>query len=60
MNSNDTFAWLVLLAVVAILYYPVASRFFRRQRRLRALKKLETQAPLLGVVWPPSDKKDEY
>jgi hypothetical protein len=60
MNSNDTFAWLVLLAVVAILYYPVASRIFRRQRRLRALKKIETQAPLLGVVWPPSDKKDEY
>jgi hypothetical protein len=60
MNLDNTFAWLVLLAVVAILYYPVVTRIFRRQRRLRALKKIETQVPLLGVVWPPSDKKDEY
>jgi Flp pilus assembly protein TadB len=59
MNSENTFAWLVLIAVVAILYYPVVTRIFRRQKRLRALKKLEAQMPLLGVVWPPSDKKDE-
>jgi len=60
MNLDNTFAWIVLLAVVAILYYPVASRIFRRWKRLRALKKIEAQAPLLGVVFPPSDKKDEY
>jgi hypothetical protein len=59
MFLDNTFAWLVLLAVVAILYYPVASRILRRWKRLRALKKIEAQAPLLGVVWPPSDKKDK-
>jgi hypothetical protein len=60
MNSDNTFAWIVLLAVVGILYYPVAKRIYRRWKRLRALKKIEAQAPLLGVVFPPSDKKDEY
>jgi hypothetical protein len=60
MNLDNTFAWLVLLAVVACLYYPVVSRSLKRQRRLRAIKKIEAQAPLLGVVFPPSDKKDEY
>jgi hypothetical protein len=60
MNLDNTLAWAVLLAVVAILYYPVAKRIYRRWKRLRALKKIEDQAPLLGVVFPPSDKKDEY
>jgi hypothetical protein len=58
MNLDNTFAWLVLLAVVAILYYPVAKRLYRRWKRARFLK--QDPAPLLGVVFPPSDKKDEY
>jgi hypothetical protein len=57
MNSNNTLAWLVLLAVVATLYYPVAKRIYRRWKRLRFLK--QDPAPLLGVVFPPSDKKDD-
>jgi hypothetical protein len=57
MNSDNTLAWVVLLAVVGILYYPIAKRIYRRWRRARFLK--QDPAPLLGVVFPPSDKKDD-
>jgi hypothetical protein len=59
MNLDNTFAWLVLLGVVAALYYPLAKRLYRRWKRKRFLKQ-DPATPLLGVVFPPSDKKDEY
>jgi hypothetical protein len=57
MNSNNTLAWIVLLAVVGIIYYPIAKRIYRTWKRKRFLK--QDPAPLLGVVFPPSDKKDD-
>jgi hypothetical protein len=61
MNPDNIFAWLVLLSVVAIIYYPTAKRIYRRWNRKRFLKQdPATTTALLGVVFPPSDKKDEY
>ena len=55
MFLDNTFAWLVVLVVLLVLYYPVMSRLFKMWRRSQRKKK-RTPTPLLGVVYQPSDK----
>ena len=55
MFLDNNFAWLVILVVLSVLYYPVMSRIFKTWRRSQIRKK-RTPSPLLGVVYPPSDK----
>jgi hypothetical protein len=55
MFLDNNFAWLVILVVLSVLYYPVMSRLFKIWKRSQKRKK-RTPPPLLGVVYPPSDK----
>jgi hypothetical protein len=55
MFLDNNFAWLVILVVLSVLYYPVMSRIFKIWRRSQEKKK-RALTPLLGVVYRPKDE----
>jgi hypothetical protein len=59
MNPEKTLAWIVLIAVIAIVYIPMSIRIYKRWKQHQANKR-QPLAPLLGVVYPnTNDDKDK-
>jgi len=52
----EFFAWIFFLALIVIMYRPLFKQLYKRWKN----RKQSRQAPLLGVVYPPTkkDKKD--